>query len=74
VSVEITIRAAVAGDASVLASLSALVQELHFHERPDVFKRADVDGLTQWFAETLAAGTAQAWMAEIAWPAAWIAC
>jgi len=62
---KVTIRAAVAGDASALASLSTFVQELHFGERPDLFKRVDEAGVTQWFTNTLASGHARAWIADV---------
>jgi ribosomal protein S18 acetylase RimI-like enzyme len=62
---EISIRAAVTGDHGILASLSAVVQQLHVGERPDVFKRVDVGGLEQWFADTLAAGSAKIWIAQV---------
>ena len=45
----ITIRRAVAGDETALAGVAAVVQRLHFVERPDVFKPANVDALRDWF-------------------------
>jgi len=48
------IRRATAGDARALALLSAAVQDLHFTERPDVFKAVDLAALEAWFRETIA--------------------
>ncbi len=61
----IDIRPAVAGDEGSLAALSATVQALHVRERPDLFKPVDLDSLGQWFRETLAAGPAKVWIAEV---------
>jgi ribosomal protein S18 acetylase RimI-like enzyme len=64
VSHEVTIRPARVEDATVLARLSAQVQELHVHERPDIFKPVDVAGLESWFRNTLGAGQVSVWIAE----------
>jgi len=61
----IKIRAALDTDASTFAALSAFVQDLHFRERPDVFKETDVLGLERWFQNTLSTASAQIWIAEI---------
>ena len=45
----IAIRLAQPGDEAVLAGIAAVVQGLHFDERPDVFKAVDVGALTDWF-------------------------
>ncbi len=62
---EIRIRKGVAGDEGLLAALCTVVQELHFHERPDVFKEPDVRGLEEWFRSTLATGSAEIWIAHV---------
>jgi len=61
----IKIRAARGDDAVLLATLGGVVQELHFRERPDVFKPTDVVALEGWFRATLAAGHAMVWIAEL---------
>ena len=61
----IKIRAARGDDAVLLAALCGIVQELHFRERPDVFKQTDVVALEEWFRATLAAGNAIVWIAEL---------
>ena len=62
---QITIRAAVRGDEAQLAALSTSVQELHFAERPDVFKPAQAPELESWFAEQLRAPQPHIWIAQI---------
>ena len=54
-SQEIRIGVAAAGDEAILASLSAVVHELHVRQRPDVFKPTDLRGLEEWFLQTLKA-------------------
>lgn len=49
----IAIRCAGPGDEAPLAGIAAVVQQLHFVERPDVFKAVDVDALTAWFGRAL---------------------
>jgi len=61
---KIRVRKGVAGDESVLAALGAAVQELHFRERPDVFKEPDVRSLEEWFRSTLGASSAEVWIAH----------
>jgi len=65
VSQEIRIRVAAAGDEAILASLSAVVHELHVGQRPDVFKPTDLRGLEDWFLQTLKAASAKIWIAEL---------
>jgi GNAT superfamily N-acetyltransferase len=65
VSQEIRIRVAAAGDEAILASLSAVVHELHVGRRPDVFKPTDLRGLEHWFLQTLKAASAKIWIAEL---------
>jgi len=65
VSLEIRIRVAAAGDEAILASLSAVVHELHVGQRPDVFKPTDLRGLEDWFRQTLKAASAKIWIAEL---------
>jgi ribosomal protein S18 acetylase RimI-like enzyme len=50
---QIAIRSAAPGDDAALAGIAAVVQQLHFVERPDVFKAVDVDALTAWFGRAL---------------------
>ena len=64
-SQEIRIRVAAAGDEGILASLSAVVHELHVGQRPDVFKPTDLRGLEDWFLQTLKAASAKIWIAEL---------
>ena len=64
-SQEIRIRVAAAGDEAILASLSAVVHELHVGQRPDVFKPTDLRGLEDWFLQTLKAASAKIWIAEL---------
>ena len=61
----IKLREALDRDAGALAVLCAFVQELHFRERPDVFKEPDVPALEQWFRDTLSAGSAEIWIAQV---------
>ena len=49
----------------MLASLSAVVHELHVGQRPDVFKPTDLRGLEDWFLQTLKAASAKIWIAEL---------
>jgi len=49
----IAIRCARPGDEAVLAAIAAVVQELHFLERPDVFKAVDVEQLRDWFGKAM---------------------
>jgi GNAT superfamily N-acetyltransferase len=65
VSLDIRIRVAAAGDEAILASLSAVVHELHVGQRPDVFKPTDLRGLEDWFLQTLKAASAKIWIAEL---------
>jgi GNAT superfamily N-acetyltransferase len=65
VSREIRIRVAAAGDEAILASLSAVVHELHVGQRPDIFKPADLGGLEDWFLDTLKVASAKIWIAEL---------
>jgi ribosomal protein S18 acetylase RimI-like enzyme len=46
---DIAVRAARTGDEVALAGVAAVVQALHFAERPDVFKPVNPDGLREWF-------------------------
>jgi ribosomal protein S18 acetylase RimI-like enzyme len=62
---EIRIRRAEPGDEARLASLCAVVQELHARHRPDVFKPMDIAGLELWFEHALATATSRFWLAEI---------
>jgi diamine N-acetyltransferase len=62
---EITVRAAEVGDHDVLAALSAMVQEVHLRERPDVFKPMDVVALERWFRDILATGSARIWIGQV---------
>ena len=50
---EIAIRVAAPGDEAVLAGIAAVVQQLHFAERPDVFKPVNVEALRYWFRAAL---------------------
>jgi diamine N-acetyltransferase len=61
----IEIRAAVTGDDGVLAALCALVQEMHFRERPDDYKPVDIRALEQWFRDVVVGGTGRIWIAEV---------
>jgi GNAT superfamily N-acetyltransferase len=63
---EITIRAAVDGDVEQLAALSTSVQQLHVTGRPDVFKKADPEALSDLFRRLLAEPTVRIWIAETA--------
>ena len=65
VSDEIRIRRAVAGDEGLLGLLCASVQELHFRERPDVFKEPDVHCLEEWFRSTMATESVEVLIAEV---------
>jgi GNAT superfamily N-acetyltransferase len=65
VSQDIRIRVAAAGDEAILASLSAVVHELHVGQRPDVFKPTELRGLADWFRQTLNAASAKIWIAEL---------
>ena len=65
VSQEIRIRVAAAGDEAILASLSAVVHELHVGQRPDIFKPTDLRGLEHWFLDTLKAASVKIWIAEL---------
>ena len=62
---QIAIRRTTAPDAPVLAVLSASVQELHFAERPDVFKPVDLAALEAWFRQTMAQPLWQILIAEV---------
>lgn len=64
-SKEIRIRVAAAGDEAILASLSAVVHEIHVGQRPDIFKPTDLRDLKHWFLDTVKAGSAKIWIAEL---------
>jgi GNAT superfamily N-acetyltransferase len=64
-ALEIRIRVAAAGDEAILASLGAVVQDLHVGQRPDVFKPTDRRGLEDWFLNTLNVASAKIWIAEL---------
>ena len=59
-----TIRNAIAGDEQLLATLNALVQEVHLERRPADFKHTNVAELAAWYGSLLEASTARAWIAE----------
>jgi len=63
---DIAIRAAGAGDDAVLAEIAAVVQQLHFQERPDVFKPVNVEALRDWFRSALQSSQRHVLLAEVA--------
>jgi len=50
---DITIRPAERGDEATLAAIAAVVQELHFARRPDIFKAVDPSALEAWFSSAM---------------------
>lgn len=62
---EIAIRAAAPGDETALAGIAAVVQELHFAARPDVFKAVDVGALRTWFRSALGDAEPRIVLAEV---------
>ena len=50
---QVAVRSAAVGDEGPLARIAAVVQQLHFAERPDVFKAVDRQALTDWFRGAL---------------------
>lgn len=63
---EINVRAGEIGDQGTLAGLSAMVQEVHLRERPDVFRPTDVIALEEWFRDILATRSAKIWIGQVA--------
>lgn len=61
---EIRIRAAVAGDEHVVASLVATVQQLHVAARPDVFKAGDTHAFEAWARQAIGSARARILLAE----------
>lgn len=59
----ITIRRADIEDASVLAQLNAIVQDLHIQQRPDHFKHTTFSELEAWYRTHLEQTTTRAWIA-----------
>ena len=55
----LTIGPAALGDEGRLASLNAIVQDLHVARRPDVFRATERDELEQWFRSMLERSTTQ---------------
>lgn len=61
---QIAIRSAAAGDEGTLARIAAVVQQLHFVERPDVFKAVNMEALTEWFRQALGSNHGHTLLAE----------
>lgn len=66
----IAIRYAAPGDEGAVAGVAAVVQELHFRERPDVFNPVNVEQLRDWFRRALSAGERRVLLAEVGGAAA----
>src|SRR3569623_1006687 len=62
----IAVRAAGPADEASLADLAAVVQQLHFAARPDVFKPVNVEALQGWFREALRSNQRRVLLAEAA--------
>ena len=58
------IRTADIGDAKVLATLNAFVQDVHVQHRPDQFKETSDSELEAWYTSLLEKPTTRAWIAE----------
>jgi ribosomal protein S18 acetylase RimI-like enzyme len=62
--VPLKIRPATREDATVLATLNAIVHDLHASRRPDSFRTPSASEVADWFAHLLAEPTARAWIAD----------
>ncbi len=63
---QIQIRAGAIGDQRLLADLCALVQELHVHAWPNVFKPTLIGALEEWFKDTLRTKGVKTWICQVA--------
>jgi diamine N-acetyltransferase len=59
-----TVRRAEPRDASALAALNRVVQDVHRQRRPDQFRAATLTEVTAWYASLFLRPTAAAWLAE----------
>jgi ribosomal protein S18 acetylase RimI-like enzyme len=60
----ITIREATPGDEKLLAVLNGLAHELHIAQRPDFFREAKIDEISDWFRDLWLKQGTRIWIAK----------